>query len=570
MATPILPVAPPLVPPITAVTRIEPTPITPFEGFDITQLLGTGSFSEVYQATKDGVKYAVKRTHQHRIDRDGLDGALMEETAILKSLQHPNIIQVIHAGFDNTNRSWIVLPYMPQTLRQLIIELNGRQMMPGFRLRSNLAPRLSVRSAITQMLEAVAYLRNQNVIHRDIKSDNVLYDGEGTLKLADFGSSIMSACIPGLWLDNTLTTLWFTAPEMVYGSTRYTSGVDDWALGCMLYNIVVGKYLYSGATSAALLADIVAASGVASFNVFSSLPNWSTLAPVLDSNIEKREPFKVVRKKEIANMLIGLTEIDPARRARASDFLPKTDDSKESCYSHLLTRAFPIVYNTSALQEHYGPDVERQLTYASYHILNWTSMYSIVYDTYFYAIDVMYTYLGILQNTSVYPDMNLLAAASLWLASLHTSSNIYYKDPTLSKIGLDMVKVRIMARNIAEQLQFDLARITCYDIYRQCAADYKLDNIRAAMPYLMVATMSRLQGRCTAQEIAQMVTWLMLEMVGRGDELIIRLEIEQVTRLLDMRAELKDQLRRAHPALLYRSTIGEIIIGVNGFDPHII
>ena len=89
-----------------------------------------------------------------------------------------------------------------------------------------------VKCVLQQLLRGVAHLHANWVLHRDLKTANLLLSNKGVLKIADFGSARNYGSPQGK-LTGKCTTLWYQAPEMLLGSRHYTTAVDMWAVGCI-------------------------------------------------------------------------------------------------------------------------------------------------------------------------------------------------------------------------------------------------------------------------------------------------------------------------------------------------
>jgi len=101
-----------------------------------------------------------------------------------------------------------------------------------------------VKCLLKQLLEALVYLHAQDICHRDLKSSNLLISRDYHLKLADFGLA-RELNTDGV-LTTKVVTLWYRAPELLLGDTRYTSAVDVWSVGCIFVELMKNTPLFPG------------------------------------------------------------------------------------------------------------------------------------------------------------------------------------------------------------------------------------------------------------------------------------------------------------------------------------
>lgn len=118
-----------------------------------------------------------------------------------------------------------------------------------------------------QLLKAVALLHSQWIIHRDLKTSNLLLNNRGTLKLADFGLARLYGD-PPLQPDDSadghdsngmtelVVTLWYRAPELLLGAKRYDVAIDMWSVGCIMAELALQEPLFMGRNEADQISKI--------------------------------------------------------------------------------------------------------------------------------------------------------------------------------------------------------------------------------------------------------------------------------------------------------------------------
>ena len=94
----------------------------------------------------------------------------------------------------------------------------------------------NLRNYATQIIKGVQYLHNSDIVHRDIKPHNLMIDGDGNLKIIDFGLAQMF--YEGINMQEVVGTAEYMAPEVLRGS--YNKNADWWSVGCILYEMLVG------------------------------------------------------------------------------------------------------------------------------------------------------------------------------------------------------------------------------------------------------------------------------------------------------------------------------------------
>lgn len=239
--------------------------------YQLIQVLGSGTFSEVYKAfdSVTGSYVAVKVIHFEDKSQDALNpsvraqnrspelASILQEVQIMRRLRHQNIVQLL--DFVQTTEYCF-----------LVMELvNGGELFDQIVKLTYLSEELS-RHVICQVAEGIRFMHTEcGIVHRDIKPENLLFEqidivpsdvshrkpydeeskvdegkfipgvgggGIGRIKIADFGLSKI------VWQQATKTpcgTVGYAAPEIVRNN-QYSLSVDMWALGCVLYTLLCG------------------------------------------------------------------------------------------------------------------------------------------------------------------------------------------------------------------------------------------------------------------------------------------------------------------------------------------
>lgn len=191
--------------------------------------LGSGSFGKVVHALdrQTGLEVAVKVINKKTV-KPGKILELKKEAEILSALNHPNIVKFIHLK-ETEKRLFLVM--------ELVYGGNLSEFIQSTKLTDSQAAQI-----MHGVLKAVEYMHNQNVIHRDIKPQNILISSKKNLsqvKLADFG---LSSEYDSHTMENEKCgTLWFMAPEQT-GKSFYSRSVDIWSCGILMFVLLSGRH----------------------------------------------------------------------------------------------------------------------------------------------------------------------------------------------------------------------------------------------------------------------------------------------------------------------------------------
>ncbi|EXM08480.1 CAMK/CAMKL/PASK protein kinase [Fusarium odoratissimum NRRL 54006] len=216
---------------------VEPPHKKTINDYVILEEMGQGAYGQVKLARhkQTGKKIVLKYVTKRRIlvdtwTRDRKLGTVPLEVHVLEYLRkpellHPNIVEMQGFFEDDVNYYIEMIPH----------GLPGMDLFDYIELRTNM-DESECRSIFVQVANAIHHLHTKaRVVHRDIKDENVILDGEGNIKLIDFGSAAYIKSGP---FDVFVGTIDYAAPEVLAGKPYRGTEQDVWALGILLYTII--------------------------------------------------------------------------------------------------------------------------------------------------------------------------------------------------------------------------------------------------------------------------------------------------------------------------------------------
>ena len=270
--------------------------------------LGVGAYGSVYKVREfeSNKLFALKKMKVYE-NEESLAVHVIRETAILKSISHPNIIKLYRVEIDKPkNQAKLFFELMEENLKSVI---DNSQLTYGF-----------LKSLTRQLLEGLFFMHHNQLIHRDIKPLNILLNrSEGILKIADFGLA-KAVGLPIGELSLEVQTLWYKAPELLLGDENYDMAVDCWAAGCVIGEMVMGRPVFSETSEISQIFRI--------FEVIGSPTegHYLTCLPFYKRSFPK---FRQVRLRsvfgnceaDLIDLIEGLLNLDPKIRLSAGEAL---------------------------------------------------------------------------------------------------------------------------------------------------------------------------------------------------------------------------------------------------------
>ncbi|XGW01002.1 hypothetical protein V3C99_013732 [Haemonchus contortus] len=200
--------------------------------YKLLKTIGKGNFAKVKLAkhTITGQEVAIKIIDKTALNPSSLQ-KLFREVKIMKQLDHPNIVK-LYQVMENEQTLYLVLEYASGGEVFDYLVAHGRMKEKEARVK------------FRQIVSAVQYLHSKNIIHRDLKAENLLLDADMNIKIADFGFSNQFTL--GNKLDTFCGSPPYAAPELFQGKKYDGPEVDVWSLGVILYTLVSGSLPFDG------------------------------------------------------------------------------------------------------------------------------------------------------------------------------------------------------------------------------------------------------------------------------------------------------------------------------------
>lgn len=303
------------------VTGLESFLHTTLEGrYRISQYIGGGVFGSVWKAqdlnTNDWVAVKVIRQDD---DYEGMQPSVIREISLLRGFEHDNVVRLLDVILpQDGNEFQLVFEFIDMDLGRVMQQVRHNQKQ---------LPLEFIVHYTRDLLEGIHACHIRLILHRDLKPHNLLIGPRG-LKIADFGlARVMAAQARTYTVE--VVTLWYRAPELLLGATKYGNEVDLWSAGCIVAEMALTKPLFSGTSEIDTIFKIFQLLGTPREDTYpgiTSLDHWQptfpqwkgqSVAPIITRRPELGEEGRL--------LLCGLLEMHPpsrlsARRAKMHPF----------------------------------------------------------------------------------------------------------------------------------------------------------------------------------------------------------------------------------------------------------
>uniref|UniRef100_A0A4X2MCI5 cyclin-dependent kinase n=1 Tax=Vombatus ursinus TaxID=29139 RepID=A0A4X2MCI5_VOMUR len=196
--------------------------------------LGEGTYATVYKGRSKLTENLVALKEIRLEHEEGAPCTAIREVSLLKDLKHANIV-TLHDIVHTEKSLTLVFEYLDKDLKQYMDDCGNIMSMHNVKL------------FLYQILRGLAYCHRRKVLHRDLKPQNLLINEKGELKLADFGLA-RAKSVPTKTYSNEVVTLWYRPPDVLLGSSEYSTQIDMWGVGCIFFEMASGRPLFPGST----------------------------------------------------------------------------------------------------------------------------------------------------------------------------------------------------------------------------------------------------------------------------------------------------------------------------------
>ena len=277
--------------------------------YEVLGVVGEGAYGIVYKCrNKETDKFvAIKKFKE--IEDKLVQKTMKRELKMLQMLKHDNVVDFQEAFIYKENL-FLVFEYVEKNLLEVL------EKYPD-----GLNPKL-IRSFVFQMCKAVHYLHTKNIIHRDVKPENLLVDENMKLKLCDFGFarkiSLNQENNNVDAMTDYVATRWYRSPELLLSNGIYGPEVDYWAIGCIMGELADGNPMFPGENEVDQLDCIIKVLGNLPedlINMFYSneIYNGKELLRVNRPESLERRYFGKLGPTAI-DFMKGLLQLDPNKR----------------------------------------------------------------------------------------------------------------------------------------------------------------------------------------------------------------------------------------------------------------
>ena len=293
--------------------------------YEIIKQIGSGGMGAIFLARDPRLDrlVAIKKTRiPNNLEKDVHNEIVQRfyrEARAIANLNHPNIVTVYDLGEDSENNEcFMVMEYLEGKPVDLLIDEQGK-------LSLNLSMKIGI-----QTCEALNYLHQKNIIHRDVKPANLMYCNSGMVKLIDFGLVRVDDNLDLTRAGTLLGSVLYMSPEQIKNPKNIDPQVDVYAFGVTMFQMLSGKFPYDGESVWEVIRKITMEEPTQLSKVNSEIS--PSIEKVIMKSIAKEKENRYLKISEIQNALADYnnintkTIISPLTYARGTGKLPTLEE----------------------------------------------------------------------------------------------------------------------------------------------------------------------------------------------------------------------------------------------------
>ncbi|KAK9452338.1 kinase-like domain-containing protein [Limtongia smithiae] len=290
--------------------------------------IAEGSYGVVFRGRDlqtDNV-YALKKIKSDK-DQEGFPITSLREIQTLFAIRHENVVAIREVVVGSSmDHIYIVMEHVDHELSSIL--RSSTPTSPPFL-------HAEVKTLLRQLLSATACMHANGIIHRDLKTSNLLLSNSGQIKVGDFGLARFLPCVPAPSssqdsknngrMTPLVVTLWYRAPELLLGDRTYSTEIDIWSIGCIFAELLTTRPLFEGRSEINQIQRIFEYLGYPTEKTwpgYSKLPHGRTIRQPSSAKppqpLHSHFPFLTASGVDLLSKLLSL---DPSQRISAADAL---------------------------------------------------------------------------------------------------------------------------------------------------------------------------------------------------------------------------------------------------------
>ncbi|KAL2872510.1 kinase-like domain-containing protein [Aspergillus lucknowensis] len=298
---------------------LEWGPCRHVDNFERLNHIEEGSYGWVSRA-KDIATGGIVALKKLKLDNspDGFPVTGLREIQTLLEARHQNVVYLREVVMGNKmDEVYLVMDFLEHDLKTLLDDMR-EPFLPS-----------EIKTLLLQFMSGLEFLHSHWIMHRDLKTSNLLMNNRGELKIADFGMARYYGDPPPK-LTQLVVTLWYRSPELLLGAESYGAEIDMWSVGCIFGELLTKEPLLQGKNEVDQVSKIFALTGPPTPQTwpgFRSLPNAKSLrlpstpsAPTVTPPLLPRAKFPFLTNAGL-QLLSSLLALNPTSRPSAAECL---------------------------------------------------------------------------------------------------------------------------------------------------------------------------------------------------------------------------------------------------------